>query len=119
MIWAQRAIRVNYHPQLPNQLVVVSSQARTGFITANLTAYDERGHVSHSDRRQYPDISLLWENIGCQQNNRRTIRVKVQTDRGLEYDVVFPPWSSRRRFSPSARFQVLLYEWATQAAQKG
>ena len=39
---------------------------------ATITAYDQHGVVSHSDTRYYADSSLLWQHVGCQQNNRRT-----------------------------------------------
>ena len=83
---------------------------------ATITAYDQNGAVSHSDTQYYPDLSLLWEHIGCQQNNRKTIRVHVQTDLGLEYDVEFSPWTPFRRYSPSRRFRALLNSWANRVA---
>lgn len=79
---------------------------------ATLTAYDANGEVSHAVTQEYPDASLLWEHIGCQQNNRRTQRVEVQTDTGLQYEVHFGPWTPQRQFSPSRRFQALLQSWA-------
>jgi len=83
---------------------------------ATVTAYDEDGGVTHSDTRNYPDLSLLWEHIGCQQNNRTTIRVHVETQDGVEYEVQFSPWSPCRRYSPSKRFHALLKIWSEQAA---
>ena len=78
---------------------------------ATLTAYDEEGNISHDDTRQYPDVALLWEHIGCQQNNHKTVRVLVQTDTGFECDVQFSPWSPSRSFAPSRRFRELLTSW--------
>ena len=78
---------------------------------ATITAFDTLGEVCHKDTREYPDLSLLWEHVGCQQNNRRTVEVHVATDLGLEYMVRFSPWIPRRRFSPSRRFRALLHEW--------
>ena len=78
---------------------------------ATLIAYDEEENICHEDTRQYPDVALLWEHIGCQQNNRKTVLVKVQTDNGLEYDVHFSPWTPSRRFLPSRRFRELLVSW--------
>ena len=79
---------------------------------ATMTGYDKDGTVSHSDTRYYPNLSLLWEHIGCQQNNRRTMHVHVQTDAGLEYEVSFSPWTPFRRYAPSRRFHALLNSWA-------
>ena len=79
---------------------------------ATLTAYDKDGSVSHSDTRDYPDLSLLWEHIGAQQNNRRTMRVRVQGEGGLEYDVRFSDWTRARRYFPSRRFHAVLKAWA-------
>lgn len=78
---------------------------------ATLTAYDGRGRVVHSDTRRYPDLGLLWEHVGCQQNNRQTVRVRVQTETGVEYRVGFSRWTPARTFSPSARFHRLLRKW--------
>lgn len=78
---------------------------------ATITAYDQDGALSHSDTRYYPDLSLLWEHIGCQQNNHRTMHVHVQTDEGLEYEVSFSSWTPSRRYSPSRRFHALLKTW--------
>jgi hypothetical protein len=78
---------------------------------ATIIAYDVNGSVSHRDTHEYPDTSLLWEHIGCQQNNRKTVRVVVETDTGLEYEVEFSPWTAARRFSPSRRFHELLSTW--------
>ena len=75
---------------------------------ATLNAFDEHGVLSHSDTRYYPNLSLLWEHIGSQQNNRKTIRVHVQTDSGLEYEISFSSWTPARRYSPSRRFHTLL-----------
>lgn len=85
---------------------------------ASIIAYDQHGAVSHRDTRYYSDSSLLWEHIGCQQNNRRTIRVCVDTDTGLEYEVRFPPWTPSRCYRPSLRFQALLELWARGAARE-
>jgi hypothetical protein len=79
---------------------------------ATITGYDKAGAVSHRDRREYGDLSLLWEHIGCQQNNRRTRRVHVETEVGLEYEVHFSPWTPSRRYFPSRRFHALLLIWA-------
>jgi hypothetical protein len=81
-------------------------------ITAKLTAYDADGSVSHEDTREYPDTSLLWEHIGTQQHNRRTVRVRVETETGLVYKVEFSPWTPQRRYRPSYRFQALLQTWS-------
>jgi len=81
-------------------------------IIAKLTAYDADGGVSHCDTRDYTDTSLLWEHIGAQQNNRRTLRVFVETTSGLTYKVEFTPWTPQRLYSPSPRFQALLKEWS-------
>jgi hypothetical protein len=78
---------------------------------ATLTAYDSRGRVVHSDTRNYPDVALLWEHVGCQQNNRKTVRVVVQREDRVEYCVRFSRWSAVRKFSPSARFHQLLLSW--------
>jgi hypothetical protein len=86
-------------------------------IRAKLTAYDANGAVSHQDTRDYPDTSLLWEHIGAQQHNRRTMRVHVETGTGLTYKVEFSPWTPQRRFSPSHRFQALLDDWAAEASR--
>ena len=81
---------------------------------ATLTAFDKNGTRSHHDTRYYPDLSLLWEHIGCQQNNRRTVRVQVETDSGLNYRVRFPRWNNSRRYVPSYRFQALLRLWSNE-----
>jgi hypothetical protein len=78
---------------------------------ATLIAYDSRGRVLHSDTRKYPDVGLLWEHIGCQQNNRKTVRVVVQREDGIEYRVRFSAWTAARKFSPTARFHRLLESW--------
>ena len=85
---------------------------------ATLIAYDEEGNVSHEDTRRYPDVALLWEHIGCQQNNRKTVRVKVETDRSLEYEVRFSTWTPSRRFLPSRRFRELLGSWGAQFSEQ-
>jgi hypothetical protein len=82
---------------------------------ATLTAFDEDDVITHSDTRGYPGLSLIWEHIGCQQNNRRTVRVYVVTDAGFEYQVRFPAWTPLRRYSPSARFHALLSAWSDEA----
>lgn len=91
---------------------VAVSRFRIRRMIATLTAFDKNGNRSHHDTRYYPDLSLLWEHIGCQQNNRKTVRVQVETDSGLSYRVRFPPWNASRRYLPSYRFQTLLWLWA-------
>ena len=86
---------------------------------ATVTAFDGEGAVTHSSGRDYPDLSLLWEHIGCQQNNRRTVRVQAETETGLTYEVSFSPWSLSRRYFPSPRFQALLDSWAMDASREG
>lgn len=81
---------------------------------ATLTAYDENHAVVYQGTRDYPDSSLLWEHIGCQQNNQRTVRVRVETDQGIEYEVTFSAWTPARTFSPSRRFHELLRTWGAQ-----
>jgi len=81
---------------------------------ATLTAYDAQDHVVYEGTRDYPDGFLLWEHIGCQQNNQRTVRVKVETDQGTEYDVRFSSWTPARAFAPSQRFHSLLRKWGAQ-----
>ena len=100
-------------PPLTGILVACSIMRATDLL-ATITSYDQKGEVSHSDTRYYADLSLLWEHIGCQQNNRRTRRVHVQTDSGLEYEVILSPWTPSRRYSPSRRFQALLMSWGGQ-----
>jgi len=78
---------------------------------ATMTGFDKDGAVSHMDTRYYPDLSLLWEHIGCQQNNHRTMHVHVQTDSGIEYEVSFSPWTASRQYLPSRRFHALLESW--------
>ena len=85
---------------------------------ATIAAYDRTGNVSHQDTRNYPDVSFLWEHVGCQQNNRRTTQVHVVTETGLEYRVTFSPWAPARRYRPSRRFQHLLARWADAAGTK-
>jgi hypothetical protein len=85
-------------------------------ITAKLTAYAADGSVSHQDTREYPHTSLLWEHIGTQQHNRKTVRVHVETETGLRYKVEFSPWTRQRRYSPSRRFQALLQKWSAESA---
>jgi len=80
-------------------------------ILATLTAYDSRGRVVHRDTRHYPTQVLLWEHIACQQNNRKTVRVEVLTETGMEYRVRFPKWTPARQFSPSSQFHQLLRHW--------
>ena len=79
---------------------------------ATIIAYDKDGAVSHRDTRHYTDLSLLWEHIGCQQNNHKTVRVRVETTIGLAYEVSFSHWTPSRRYSPSFRFRALLALWA-------
>ena len=81
---------------------------------ATLTAYDDSDNVMYQGTREYPDSYLLWEHIGCQQNNQRTVRVKVETDEGLEYEVRFSGWTPARNFAPSRRFHELLRTWGAQ-----
>jgi hypothetical protein len=81
---------------------------------ATLTAFDEEDVILYHGTKEYPDGYLLWEHIGCQQNNQRTIRVKVETDEGVEYEVRFSKWSPARQFAPSRRFHDLLRTWGGQ-----
>jgi hypothetical protein len=81
---------------------------------ATLTAYDNDHSVVYQGTRQYPDPFLLWEHIGCQQNNQRTVRVVVETDQGVEYEVRFSTWTPERHFAPSRRFHDLLRSWGGQ-----
>ena len=80
-------------------------------IIATLIAYDSQGNVTHRDTRKYPNLLLLWEHVGCQQNNRSTELVEVQTDLGVDYEVRFSPWTHARKFQPSRRFRELLKSW--------
>lgn len=86
-------------------------------IIAKLTAYDADGGVSHHDTREYPDPSMLWEHIGSQQNNRRTVRVKAESTTGLTYKAEFTSWTPQRRYSPSPTFQALLTKWSDESAR--
>ena len=81
---------------------------------ATLTAYDQAENIVYEGTREYPDNFLLWEHIGCQQNNQRTVRVKVETDTGVEYEVRFSAWTPARHFSPTRRFHELLRTWGAQ-----
>ena len=81
---------------------------------ATLIAYDDTDSVVYQGTREYPDSFLLWEHIGCQQNNQKTVKVKVETEHGIEYDVRFSPWSQARNFAPSRRFHELLRTWGGQ-----
>ena len=81
---------------------------------ATLTAYDVDNCVVYRGTKEYPDTYLLWEHIGCQQNNQKTVRVKVETEHGLEYDVSFSAWTPARNFAPSRRFHELLRSWGGQ-----
>jgi hypothetical protein len=81
---------------------------------ATLTAYDSGNSVVYQGTREYPDPGLLWEHIGCQQNNQRTARVMVETDEGVEYEVGFSAWTPARHFVPSRRFHELLRTWGGQ-----
>jgi hypothetical protein len=90
---------------------------RANNMLATLNAFDEKGRISHEDTRFYPDLSLLWEHIGCQQNNRSTVRVQVVTEYGCEYHVNFSPWTSNRRYTPSPRFQKLLRRWVESSSR--
>ena len=85
---------------------------------ATLTAYDAEGRISHHDKRYYPTLSLLWEHVGCQQNNRNTVRVVVATEAGLDLEVKFSSWIPRRRYVPSSRFHDLLNEWCETNVRK-
>jgi hypothetical protein len=86
-------------------------------IIATLIAFDSEGNVTHQDTRQYPDLLLIWEHAGCQQNNRATIRVNVQTDIGVEFEMRFSPWTPARKFEPSERFHRFLQNWGAQFAE--
>lgn len=89
-------------------------ESATGLMIATLTSYDSDNCVVYQGTREYGDLFLLWEHIGCQQNNQKTIRVTVQTDQGLEYEVHFSAWTPARNFSPSRRFHDLLRSWGGQ-----
>jgi hypothetical protein len=86
----------------------------SGFMIATLIAYDEDDSVMYQGTRDYPDLVLLWEHIGCQQNNQRTVKVKVETEQGVEYEVRFSAWTPVRNFAPSRRFHELLRTWGGQ-----
>jgi len=86
----------------------------TGLMIATLTSYDAHNCVLYQGTREYPDGYLLWEHVGCQQNNQKTVRVKVETDQGIEYDVTFSAWTPARCFAPSRRFHELLRTWGGQ-----
>jgi hypothetical protein len=80
---------------------------------ALLKAFDSAGGVCHSDVRDYPAMSLIWEHVGCQQNNPKTVRVRVQTaGPEVEYRVEFSRWTPARRYVPSRRFRALVRAWA-------
>jgi hypothetical protein len=81
---------------------------------ATLTAYDQADSIVYQGTKEYPDPGLLWEHIGCQQNNQRTVRVRVETEEGVEYEVNFSAWAPARRFAPSRRFHDLLRTWGAQ-----
>jgi len=81
---------------------------------ATLTAYDDANAMVYRGTKEYPDPYLLWEHIGCQQNNQKTVRVIVETDEGVEYEVRFSAWTPARRFAPSRRFHDLLRTWGGQ-----
>ena len=81
---------------------------------ATLTSYDEADRIMYRGTKEYPDSVLLWEHIGCQQNNQRTVRVMVETDQGIEYEVRFSDWTPARQFAPSRRFHNLLRTWGGQ-----
>ena len=85
---------------------------------ATITAFDELGAVSHRDTRHYSDLSLLWEHVGCQQNNHKTVRVRVDTDSGVEYEVLFSAWTPARHYRPSFRFRALLEVWARKEMER-
>jgi hypothetical protein len=78
---------------------------------ATMTAYNKDGAVSHRDTRDYADFSRLREHSGRQQNNRKTIRVRVETKLAVAYEVNFSPWTPARRYSPSRRFHTVLKTW--------
>jgi hypothetical protein len=78
---------------------------------ATLTAYNDADSVVYQGTRGYPSMGLLWEHIGCQQNNQRTVRVKVETEDGIQYEVRFSAWTPARQFAPSRRFHELLRTW--------
>ena len=78
--------------------VAVIKKLPSAFMIATLTAYNGEGNISHQDTKRYPDVPLFWEHIGCQQNNRQTVRVRVETDTGLVYEVSFSSWTPTRRF---------------------
>jgi hypothetical protein len=86
----------------------------TGLMIATLIAYDVSNCVVYQATREYPDGYLLWEHIGCQQNNQKTVLVKVETDDGVEYEVRFSAWTPARQFAPSRRFHELLQSWGAQ-----
>ena len=79
---------------------------------ATLKAYDQDGKITHQDTRDYTDLSLVWEHVGAQQHNHKTVRVHVTTDNGITYEVKFSPWTPERRYRPSSRFALLLEQWA-------
>lgn len=81
---------------------------------ATLTSYDANNSIVYRSTREYPDAFLLWEHIGCQQNNQKTVRVRVETDQGVEYEVTFSVWTPSRLFAPSRRFHELLRSWGAQ-----
>ena len=89
-------------------------EASTVLMIATVTSYDANDEIVYHGTREYPDTVLLWEHIGCQQNNQKTVRVKVETDYGFEYDVRFSAWTPARHFSPSRRFHELLRNWGAQ-----
>jgi len=93
------------------RILTIRARATLKLMLATLTAYDSRGRVVHSDTRNYPDVGLLWEHVGCQHNNHKTVRVVVRREVGVEYCVRFSRWSAARKFSPSARFHQLLLSW--------
>ena len=86
----------------------------TGLMIATLTAFDQANTLVYQSTREYPDPALLWEHIGCQQNNHRTIRVNAETETGIRYEVRFSPWTPERLFTPSRRFHDLLRVWGAQ-----
>ena len=80
-------------------------------ITATLIGYDAKGNITHQDTRSYPDLTLVWEHVGAQQNNRKTVRVNIQTDCDIAYDVKFSSWTPQRQYKPTRRFVSLLGQW--------
>ena len=88
-------------------------------MVALLTAFDSAGGVCHKDVRDYPAVSLIWEHVGCQQNNPKTVRVRVlMAGPEVEYGVEFSRWTPARRYVASRRFRALLARWAKEAKER-